>query len=229
MNTLNRVVLVVLLLVVMVLCTTALVVPVWLFDALARQFAAMEDLLVQIRPVVRLPLGILCALILDVILIVLIVLEVRRPVQKAIRVEKAGGGEVSVGVGSISDRLRFEVDQLPSVLRSKPHVSGKRGAVTVELEVETAAGINVPDKAAEIVETARGVIEDKMGLKLSRPPKVNLRSVAYPKVPQVPEAPRTRPPAPPEPTPSVKPQPGPAEEWDLDLPAFPEHPGPEQG
>jgi hypothetical protein len=227
MSTFNRVVLVILLLVAMVLCTTALVVPVWLFDALARQFAAIVDLLASLRPVVRLPLGILFAVVLDVILIFLLVFEVRRPVQKAIRVEKAGGGEVSVSVGSITDRLRYEVDQLSSVLRSEPHVSGKRGAVTVELDVETAAGINVPDKAAEIVETARRVVEDKMGLKLSRPPRVNLRSVAYPKVPQVPEAPRTRPPVPP--APSVRPQPRPAEESKLELPTFPEHPGPEEG
>jgi len=48
------------------------------------------------------------------------------------------------------------------------------------------------------VETARRVVEEKMGLKLARPPKVNLRVVPYPKAPKAPAEPKDRLPALPE-------------------------------
>jgi len=198
MNSVNRVVLGVLLLVAMVLCTIVLVVPTLILDAVARQSVALVDYLESLQWYARLPLGILFALVLDVIFILLVVLEVRRPAPKAIRVEKTAGGEVLITVASIADRLRYEVDQLSSVLRTKPRVSGKRSGVTVELDVETATGISVPEKAAQIVETARQVVEEKMGLKLARPPKVNLRVVPYPKAPKAPAEPKYRAPSLPE-------------------------------
>ena len=198
MNVVNRVAMVILLLVLMLLCTTILVVPVWVFDAVAQQLAMLADFLDSFQWYVRVPLGILFALVLDIIFILLILLEVRRPTRKSIRVEKTAGGEVLISVASIADRLKYEVDQLSSVLRTKTTVSGKRGSVVVELDVETATGINVPEKADQIVEMARQVVEEKMGLKLARPPKVNLRVVPYPKAPKASAVPRERSPVLPE-------------------------------
>jgi len=192
MNAVNRVLVVILLLVAIPLCTILLVVPLPVLEEVTQQSAALVDLLTSLRPYVRVILGILFALTLDVIFVLLIILEVRRPTPKAIRVEQTAGGEVQISVASIADRLKYEVDQLPGVLRTKSKVSAKRGGVVVELDVEMAAGIEVPEKAERIVETARQVVEEKIGLKLARPPKVNLRAVPYPTTP------RARPPAPPE-------------------------------
>ena len=189
MNAVNRALVVVLLLIAMVMCTVTLVAPVWTLDAVTRQSAAVVDFLKSLQPYVRVALGVLFALTLDVILVLLIILEMRRPARKAIRVEQTTGGEVQISVASIADRLKYEVDQLPGILRTKAKVSSKRGSVVVELDVETAAGTNVPEQAEQIVETARQVVEEKMGLKLARPPRVNLRAVPYP------TAPKSRPPA----------------------------------
>jgi len=183
----------------MVLCNILLIVP-GAIDVVAWQLAALANLFGTFHPWAQVGLGILFALALDIVLILLIILEVRRPKPKAIRVEKAGGGDVQISVASIADRLRYEVDQLPGVLRSKPKVSAKRGGVAVEMDVEMAAGIEVPDKAEQIVEQARQVVEERMGLKLTRSPKVNLRAVPYPKTPKAParqQAPQVeeRPPA----------------------------------
>jgi hypothetical protein len=185
MNTVNRIVLVILLLVAIPLCTILLVLPVPVLQAVEVQLTALVSSLDLLNPFVRVSLGVLFALALDIIFILLIILEVRRPTPKAIRVEKAAGGEVLITVASIADRLEYEVDQLSGVLRSQSKVSGKRSGVVVELDVETAAGIDVPEKADQIVETARRVVEEKMGLKLARPPKVNLRAVPYPSTPGV--------------------------------------------
>jgi hypothetical protein len=200
MNTVNRTLVIILLLVAMLLCSITLAVPVRTLDAAARQATALADFIRQYeRPtpawIGRVAVCGLFALALDIVIVLLLIAELRRPRPKAIRVEKAAGGEVQVSVASIADRLKHEVDQLPSVLRSKSKVSGKRGGVVLELDVETAAGIDVPVKAEQIVETARQVVEEKMGLKMARPPKVNMRSVPYPRTPSVYVKPEESPPA----------------------------------
>ncbi|MBE9508725.1 MAG: alkaline shock response membrane anchor protein AmaP [Chloroflexi bacterium] len=202
MNRVNRVFVVILLLVAMVVCSVTLVFPVRVLDAVAQQPAALANYLrgfERFSPgwFVRAGLGGLFALTLDIILVLFLIAEVRRPTPKFVQVEKATGGKVLVSIASIADRLRYEVDALANVLRAKPKVSAKRKGVVVELEVETAAGVDVPVKAEQIMETARQVVEESMGLKLARPPKVNLRAVPYPKMPSAPAESRlATPPAP---------------------------------
>jgi hypothetical protein len=177
MNTFNRVVLVILLLAAMVLCSFVLVLPLPTLRTVAFQAGSLADLLDRIRPVALLPIGILLALIVDLVGVLLIILEVRRPAAKSISVEQAGGGEVTLSIASIAERLKIEISQLPDVLQVKPKVSARRKGVVVEIDARIAADSGVPDKAERIVETMRRVVEQKMGLTLARPPKVNIEAV----------------------------------------------------
>jgi len=177
MNTFNRVVLVVLLLLAMVFCSLTLVVPLRSLQIISQQAQALADLLGRIRSVVRVPAGILLALIVDLIGILLIVLEVRRSAATAIKVEQASGGEVTLSVASIADQLKAELSQLPEIVQAKPKVSAKRNGVVVEVDARISAHAGVPNKAERIVEAIRKVVETKMGLKLARPPKVNIEAV----------------------------------------------------
>ena len=150
MNIVNRVVIVILLLVAIVLCSVSLVGARRVLPAVAQQSAALADSVEELEWYrLELP-GVVIALIVDLVLVLLIFLELRRPSRKAIRVEKTAGGEVQISVASIADRLRYEVDQLPGVLRTAPKVSGKRGGVVVEMETEVAAGINVPEESGRL-------------------------------------------------------------------------------
>jgi multidrug efflux pump subunit AcrB len=124
-----------------------------------------------------LPVGILLALIVDLVGILLIILEVRRPKAKSISVEQAAGGEVTLSVASIADQLRAELSQMPEVIQVKPKVSAKRKGVVVEVDARIAAEAGVPNKAERIVETIRRVVEQRMGLRLVRAPKVNIEAV----------------------------------------------------
>ena len=210
MNALNRVVLVVLLLIAIPVCTVALVFPLPVLKAAGEQMAVLANFLNSLQAYVRLPLGILFALALDIIFILFLVLELRRPRAKAIRVRQVAGGDVLVGAGSIADGIKYEVDQLAGILHTRPKVSGKRSGVILELDVDIAAGTEVPQKAEQIVEAVRQVVEERMGLKLARRPKVNLRTVSYPSVPRVPARPKESPPAlprvePPAAAPEIKP------------------------
>ncbi len=188
MDVFNRVLIVLMLLVAIVMCTLVLVLPVPVLDAVAQQSADLVGALESLQWYVRLSMGVLVALVLDAVLLFLFVLELRRPSRRPIHVEKAAGGEVLISVGSIADRIRYEVDQLPSILRTRPRVSGKRKGVVVALDVEAATGINVPDQAGQIVELVRRVVEGDMGLKLIGPPKVSLRVMSYPKSQKPPAA-----------------------------------------
>jgi hypothetical protein len=201
MNTFNRILVVVGLLAALVACSTVLIVPTAV-DGLVRQLAVLSQRLGTLRPLVRVGLGVLFALTLDIVLVLLLVLELRRPQPRAIRVERVAGGEVTISVSSIVDRLRYELDLLPGILRVKPKVRARRGGVVVTLDVQAAAPLDVPQNAEHLVETARAVIEERLGLRLARPPRVELRTVEPPRArPTWPAAPHgaqagTRPAAP---------------------------------
>jgi hypothetical protein len=180
MNTFNRVALVLLLLLAMVLCSLTLIVPLRALQTIGQQVDVLADLLGRVRPAMRLLLGIFLALVIDLIGILFIVLEVRQPQLKTINVDQAARGEVTLSVASIADQLKAEIKQLPEVMQVKPKVSARRRSVVVEVDVKMAAEAGVPDKAERIVETIRGVMEQKMGLKLARPPKVNIEAVRRP-------------------------------------------------
>jgi hypothetical protein len=208
MNVVNRVVMVILLLVAMALCSLLLMVPVPVLEVIEQQSVLLAQAFDRWSGNGLFLWGIPLALLVDMLLFLLIVLEVRRPSRRAIRVEKAAGGEVLVSITSIADRVKYESNRLPGVLQTKPRVSGKRSGVVVELDVETAAGVSVPEQAGQIVEVTRRAVEEDMGLKLARPPKVNLRVVPFPKAEAVPVEPKVTPPmAEPEPPQVVEPKP----------------------
>lgn len=192
MNTVNRVVIIVASLVIMVVCTLALLFPVRALNATAHQLGALADYVAGLgRPFrdvgwfIRVAVCVLFALTVNTIGILLIIAEVHRPAPRFIRVEKATTGDVRVSISSIADQLKYEIGQLPGVLHCKLKVSAGRGGVVIGLDVEATSEIDVPASADQIVETARLVIE-KMGLKLARPPAINLRTVPHPRVPPTP-------------------------------------------
>lgn len=175
MNAVNRVVMILLLLLLIALCTLALIVPVPVLNAISIAAGNMARSLGSIPWYVLLPVGLLIALIFDLALVILLYLELRRPSLKTIRVSRAGGGEVELSVASVAERLRQELCALPFVVSCTPRISAQRRGVAVRLDVETTPDIVVLDKSAEIIEAARRVLEEGLGLELARPIKVNLR------------------------------------------------------
>ena len=217
MNTLNRIVVACLLLIGAILCCVLLVGGKWVIPPVAQQLTALAATLESAKWYEAVGVGAGIALVVDIVLILVFILEVRPPKRKFIRAEKAAGGEVQVSIASIAERLKHEVGALPGVLSAKPKVMGRRGGVVVHLEVNIAAGLDVTVQAEQVVETARRVVEEKMGLKMARLPKVHVRTVTYPHAavemrrPSEPEPP----PVPPLPPIEVmEPPPAPPEEVD---------------
>jgi hypothetical protein len=190
MNTVNRIIVVALLALATILCCVLLVGARWVVPALADQLSLMADLLESTPGYQVVVPGVILAFVVDFVLVLLIILEVRRPKAKFIRVEKTAGGEADISIASIASQLEQEMDALPGVLKVKPRVSGSKGGVAITMQVDVAAGFDSPAQADQIAEAARKVVAEKMGLKITDKPKVSLRAVPHPKEARPGERPR---------------------------------------
>ncbi len=180
MNTVNRILVVLGVLAALVFCTALFLVPLPILRAVAQGMVGLLQALEGVRPVLRVVLGILFALAWVVICVLFLILELRRPRLKMVRLERVGGGEVEVSLGTVAEHIAYEVDQLPGVLRVHPRISARRGGVVVEMDVDAAGDLEVPVRAAQVIEVVHRVVEEKVGAKLVGPPKVRLRAAPVP-------------------------------------------------
>ncbi len=107
-------------------------------------------------------------------------LELRRPKRKTVRVQKMAGGEALITVDSIAQRLAYNIDQLPDVIKVTPKIIGRSKGVDIDLLLETSPDIDVPMKTEEVLQVTREVIVERMGLKLGKV-QVKIKHAPYPK------------------------------------------------
>jgi len=112
--------------------------------------------------------------------LILVWLELRRPRKRTIRTQKLAGGEAHITVDSIEQRLAYNIDQLPDVVKVSPRINGRARGVDVDLLLETSPDIDVPMKTEEVIEVTREVIVERMGLKLGKV-QVKIKHAPYPR------------------------------------------------
>jgi hypothetical protein len=108
-----------------------------------------------------------------------ILLELFRTRRRTVRLKDQSG---ELMVDSISGHLAYHLDLLPDVLRVRPSVSSSGKKLRATIVVETPPDVNVPQKSAEVKETARKVIEEQLGLETRGDIRVVVQPIAYPKV-----------------------------------------------
>ena len=157
MNLLNRGLVVVLLVALLVAGLAVAVAPGYVAEQLRGWSAALEagD---RLR---LLGVGLLVALL--ALGLLFLELRVRRPGAVAL----AGEAGASLSTETVVQRLREDVEAVVDVVRARPAVTARRGAVDVQIAVETTGGVDVPTKAAEIRQVAAATIE-RLGLRLGR-------------------------------------------------------------
>ena len=116
-----------------------------------------------------------------IVCLLIVWLELRRPRKKTIRAQKMAGGEARIATESVEQRLAYNIDQLPDVIKVSPHIIGKSRGVDLDLLLETSPEIDVPMKTEEVMQVAREVIVERMGLKLGKV-QVRIKHAPYPKV-----------------------------------------------
>jgi hypothetical protein len=206
-NVFNRITMILVILVVFFVLTIGLFVPFESMAVIEGVVGSTLRTMNRIRPEFLLPfraLLILSAILFDMLLIGLLTLEIRGPARRTLRVAKVGGGEVSVTAESLVERIQYHVDQVADVIGVQVKVAPRGGGVDLDLNIQTGADVNVPEKAKQVLEVTRQVVEDKMGLKLARKPRINVHAMPYPGVVARPTAP---PPSPRQPMPPTPPAP----------------------
>ena len=184
MNVFNRIVIVVLILTAMILIPLGLILPEqaeialrYTADVIAANMTWLNSLAPSAQIGVRLVLAAV-GLIVFMIGLLFLGLEIVRIRKRTVRL-KNGSGELLLD--GVAGHLNYHIDLLAGVLRVRPQVERRGKGVRSTLYIETAPDVNVPAKSAEVVETARSVIEDKLGLEVSGEIKVIIQPAPYPK------------------------------------------------
>jgi hypothetical protein len=182
-NAFNRIVMSLVILVLFFVVTVGLIALPESLRVIQGAVGGTLHTLDRIRPELILPfraLLVLVAMLVDVLLVGLLVLEIRGPAKHHVRIKKVGGGEVVVTTESIVERLQYQIDQLADVVSVKVQVKPRGGGVELDLHVQTGADVNVPEKAEQVLEVARQVVEDKLGLVLAHKPRVSIHAMPTP-------------------------------------------------
>ncbi|MGC9393284.1 MAG: alkaline shock response membrane anchor protein AmaP [Anaerolineae bacterium] len=224
MNTINRVIIVVVLLAMMALLTAVCVLPHVIFINVGQWLVDLGQYFNNVQAVWRLILGLLLALFLDIVILFLIFLEVRPAHRRFIRVQQVTGGMATISTDSITQQLAYQLDPIPGVLKVAPKVTAKGDKVRAIVDVEVGAGNDVPDLANELMEAVTTVLADNLGLQVYGQPEVRIKVAPSP-TPVVkktkpkeekpePEMPRETPPEiPPQLPPETPSETPPAQEW----------------
>jgi hypothetical protein len=109
-------------------------------------------------------LRILLVLVSVAVLGAMLWLEARPSRPRAVEVRTQAGSQGRVTVDSVERRLAWHIDQIEDVIWVAPHVSPRGRTVNVLLEVQTSPEIDVPAKTDEVVNVARQVLTERMGL-----------------------------------------------------------------
>jgi hypothetical protein len=182
MNVFNRLVIVFLLLLVIVLTALVVIVPEYSLRVTAATFDWLHQGTTDYMENNRFFFAgarILGGGALIIVCLVLLWLELRRPRKQTIRAQKLAGGEAHIAVDSIEQRLEYNIDQLPDVVRVSPRIYGRSRGVDVNLLLETSPEIDVPMKTEEVMQVTREVIVERMGLKLGKV-DVKIKHAPYP-------------------------------------------------
>lgn len=182
MNVFNRLIVILLLLVIIVLAVVVAVVPEYSTRLVAVTFDWLYQGAVNLmdnNSLFFMGMRILIGGAVIIVSLILLWLELRRPRKRTIRAQKLAGGEAHIAVESVEQRLAYNIDQLPDVVRVLPRVKGKPRGVDVDLLLETSPEIDVPMKTEEVMQVTREVIVDRMGLKLGTV-RVKIKHAPYP-------------------------------------------------
>jgi hypothetical protein len=184
MNAFNRLVVIVLLILLVIITAIVAIVPDQTFWFLSETFDWLQDvvkgymdspdrfLFATGRVLVGGAVAFLCLVVLW--------LELRRPRKKTIRAQKLAGGEAYIATESIEQRLAYNIDQLPDVIKVNPRITGRSRGVDIDLLLETSPDVDIPMKTEEVIEVTREVIGERMGLKLGKV-MVKIKHAPYPR------------------------------------------------
>ena len=116
MNTFNRVVIVIACLVLMAALTALFLLPHVALLTIGRWMVDWGGYIEMQEAWTRLGIGIALAIVVDIILLIIILAEIRRGRQRYIRVQQVSGGMATISIDSVTEMLQHRLDPLPGVI-----------------------------------------------------------------------------------------------------------------
>jgi len=168
MNVFNRIVVVILLIAGLILLPLFFLFPQQFLSNLAGAISSFEQYLEGFSPPIRFGSGIALAILSFVLCLLLLILEFRPSKPGVVRVTKADKGEILLELDSIARRIQQAVAQVPNVVEVKPSVKRSGAGIAIEANIVTTPEVNVPEKSREIMEIVKNLIEEEIGVKLTR-------------------------------------------------------------
>jgi len=178
-NTFNRIIIVIACLVLIASLTALFLLPQTFLLALGGWMLDWGVYIQSMDPWTRFGIGVALALVVDVILVVIIVLQVLRPRSRFLRVQKVAGGTANISTKSVVELLQHRLDPLPGVIKVTPTIKAKGNRVTAKVDAGVARGTNVPQIANQLIGLIQSVLTEELGLQIAGQPEVQV-TVAQP-------------------------------------------------
>lgn len=178
MNVFNRIVMIVL-----ILLALAAAIALAVFNVAALDFVRLYvDALQQALFVDQYYLIFLAALgVWALLMVILFVLEVRRPHYKTVRIKTKGGGKARLGIDSVAQSLEYRIDELAGVRKVHPKIVSRGRDVQVIIGLDTSPSVNVPVLTDQIIDLCHDIVEGQLGVKIRGKVTVNVKHEPYPR------------------------------------------------
>lgn len=110
------------------------------------------------------------AVLVFVVAVLLLFLELQRPSMHRLRIQSVTDGQVELTADAIIHRLEHAILQVADVVKVKSHVvsASKGNVVDLHIALETSPEVNVPKKTQEVITAAKQVMEEQLGLTVGK-------------------------------------------------------------
>lgn len=176
-NTLNRIVIVVVALILIVGLTALFLLPQLVLTGLGQWMLDWGNYFYGVDPWVRVGVGVILAIVFDLLLMLVVFFEVRRGRKRFIRVQQVAGGMANISTDSVVELLEHRLDPIPGVIEVTPHIQAKGNRVTARVDAGVSRGTNVPQTANQLIKTIQAALTDELGLQIAGQPEVKVTVV----------------------------------------------------
>ena len=176
-NTLNRVVIVIVCLASIAALTALFLLPQIVLIAVGQWMLNWGNYIQGIDPWVRLGTGAAIAVVIDIALAIVIILEVRRPRSRFLRVQQVAGGVANISTDSVVELLEYRLEPIAGVIRVTPKIRAKGNRVTAWVDAGVARDTNVPQTANQLIKVIQSVLTEELGLQIAGQPEVQVTVV----------------------------------------------------
>lgn len=180
MNTINRVVCVLLLLGLLLTLTATFILPHVILISVGEVMTSVGYQVGSLPVWLRLLLGVFLSALSALPIGFLIFLEVRPQRQSYVRVQQAAGGMATISTDSITQQLQHKLSAIHGVTKVSSKIQAKGEKVKVVVLVDTRAGLKIPDLASRLNDLVQSTLVNDLGLDVFGQPEIRLRVAASP-------------------------------------------------